>query len=159
MYTIIELDRKLEKGDYSIPTPLCPQGNLERVKFGASAWPWKRSQRRNKPSELGVRLRAGAAQESGPMWLAPGVAAEPNQRVEIKPTTGVTHWHSRLHYPRRMPISCPSHGTGVGPSFHLSHLPSACRFPTKRAEEQLLGPSTGWVPSSLFSVASSVTQH
>lgn len=65
MSTAIELDRKLEKGDYPIPPTHSASG-----KVGGNA---KRHDLRRdhggetRPSELGARLRAGAAQESGPV--------------------------------------------------------------------------------------------
>lgn len=94
-----------------------------------------------------AKARGRAAQESGPVWLAPVSSREINPESERQATTGVTHRYSPLfkapHYPSRKPHYCPSDGAGAGLST-LSCLYSACGFSTRGG-----GSTLTWTPPRL----------
>lgn len=65
----------------------------------------------------GAGVRRGAAQDSGPVWLAPGSGKAVDPESESQAIPGVTHCHSRLHVIQAgKPHFCASVGTGARPS-------------------------------------------
>lgn len=87
----------------------------------------------------GARVRGGAAQESGPVWLAPGrgrgaVAESASQATPGGPSLPF----KAPHYPSRKPHNCASAGAGAGPS-SLGCLHPACGFSTRAGRSTATG--------------------